>query len=83
MSLQLIPSLLSFAPPLVVVASLAEAIGVEVGTLEDEVITIRITVPQEVSKSSATPATGPQLLLPQAIQSSLVVIGPRLRTSQL
>jgi hypothetical protein len=83
MSLQLIPSLLSFTPPLVVVASLAVAIGVEVGTQEDEVITIKITVHREVSKSSATPTMGPKPLLSQAIWSSFMVIGPRLQTSQL
>jgi hypothetical protein len=78
MSLQLIPSLLSFTPPLVAVA-----IGVEVGTQEDEVITIKITVHREVSKSSATPTMGPKPLLSQAIWSSFMVIGPRLQTSQL
>jgi hypothetical protein len=83
MSLQLIPNLLSFAPLLVVVSILAEAMDVEVGTQENEVITIKIIVPQEVSKSSATPTTGHKPLLPQAIWSSLVVIGPRFQTNQL
>jgi hypothetical protein len=54
-----------------------------VGTQEDEVITIKITVHREVSKSSATPTMGPKPLLSQAIWSSFMVIGPRLQTSQL